>query len=131
MHNNPTGRRTTTICTGPDIESDKQRFFGIFYDSVPSHPSSHFGDSFDSLTANDVRICCPSSTSAAITPADLQLRQFVDPETGVYVVLVGALRYRLTEATVETLGMANQPGSVIVGVPAKLRWNKPAEMYMH
>jgi hypothetical protein len=65
-----------------------------------------------------MRICCPSSTSAAIPPADLpaaQLLQFADPETGVFVVLVGALYYRLTKDTIECLGMANQPGSAICG----------------
>ena len=73
----------------------------------------------------------PTSLPAA------QLLEFVEPETRVKVILVGAMHYnpysvRLAKDTIERLGMANQPGSVVIlETPAKLRWNKAAEMYMY
>ena len=80
----------------------------------------------------------PSSSSAVPTrsitslPA-AQLLEFVEPETGVKVTLIGAMHYnpssvRLAKETIERLGKANQLGSVIVEA-CDIRWNKTAELY--
>jgi hypothetical protein len=62
-----------------------------------------------------------------------QLLEFVEPETGVKVTLIGAMHYnpssvRLAKETIDRLGKANQLGSVIVEA-CDIRWNKTAELY--
>lgn len=62
-----------------------------------------------------------------------QLLEFEERETGVKIILIGAMHYnpesvKLAKDTIEQLGKANRLGSVIVEA-CDIRWNKTAELY--
>lgn len=62
-----------------------------------------------------------------------QLLEFNEPQTGVRVILVGAMHYnpasiQLAKETIERLGNENRLGSVVVE-SCDIRWNKTAELY--
>lgn len=62
-----------------------------------------------------------------------QLLEFEEPQTGVKVILVGAMHYnpasiQLAKETIERLGNENRLGSVVVEA-CDIRWNKTAELY--
>jgi len=73
----------------------------------------------------------PRALSAHVSAA--QLLEFEEPQTGVKVILVGAMHYnpasiQLAKKTIETLGNEDRLGSVVVEA-CDIRWNKTAELY--
>lgn len=62
-----------------------------------------------------------------------QLLEFEESETGVKVILVGAMHYnprsvKLAKDTIETLGREDRLGSVVIEA-CDIRWNKTADLY--
>jgi len=74
-----------------------------------------------------------SSTLVSLSSSAPQILEFVEPKTGVQVILVGSMHYnptsvQLARETIEGLGMSDRLGSVIIEA-CDIRWNKTAELY--
>ncbi len=75
----------------------------------------------------------PRTTGSLGRLSASQLLEFEEPQTGVKVILVGAMHYnpasiQLAKDTIERLGNENRLGSVVVE-SCDIRWNKTAELY--
>lgn len=69
----------------------------------------------------------------SLTSGAAQVLEFEEPQTGIKVILIGAMHYnpasiKLAKETIETLASENRLGSVVVEA-CDIRWNKTAELY--